>query len=295
MLIATQVFFLVLLFLLCYISINHLLRASIRAFPIKRVRKKAIISSRHLEDLLISTQVKLSPYQFMLFSLVAATAGITLGTIYFSSIKGITVLGSILLFLPYLWLRSRLVTLQMKHRIDFLPAIESFYQAYVLSETKNVRTVLRASIEGDRMPAAVQKVFDQLYMGLMVHRETAECLRIFAYSLGSRWADHYAALLRFGLEDGADLSAGLRELIADMRLSMRTNHADRNRLLEIRIANFSPLLFLAVFLFVNFRIDPEQAYEYYVLSDTGKNMLLDALLLIGASFAMGLYLSLRRI
>jgi hypothetical protein len=51
---------------------------------------------------------------------------------------------------------------------------------------------------------------------------------------------------------------------------------------------------LALFLFINFKVNYTNAYYYYVLDPAGRNLILDALLLIFVSFLMGIYLSLRR-
>jgi hypothetical protein len=300
-----------LLFLLLYTVIQHILLRLIRSSRRRTTggnRKKSTTLRRklssqklisimlnHLGDLLRSSQVLMEQGSFILISCMAGTAGVAVGMLYFASVKGVVIIGLFLLLAPYVWLRSHLLNKQLKHRLDLLPAVECFYQLYVLSETKNVRTVLHAALEGNRIPATLQSTFKQLYAGLMIHQDRESCLRTFSYALGSRWSDHFTAMLRYAIEDGTDLSDGLRELIADMRQAIRTDHADRNRLLEIRIANFSPLLFLAVFIAVNVRIDPKQTYYYYVVSEAGRNMMLDALMLIGASFGMGLYLSMRRI
>jgi hypothetical protein len=101
-------------------------------------------------------------------------------------------------------------------------------------------------------------------------------------------------MMAVALEEGADITDNLRELIDDMRRAQLAERADRNRLLEIRIANFSPILFLVIFVGVNVRLDADMAYAYYVLDPQGRDLLLDALLLIFASFVMGVYLSVRR-
>lgn len=79
-----------------------------------------------------------------------------------------------------------------------------------------------------------------------------------------------------------------------MRKAQISEKQERNRLLEIRIANFSPILFLIVFMGVNFKLDAQMAYTYYVLDPEGRDLLLDALLLIFLSFVMGVYLSFGR-
>ena len=289
----------VLLFLLIYAACRQLLNAVRRpsrygAWRTKLGQAQPSVAERHLTDLLQSAATRISARGFLLLSAVSCTSGIAVGAFYFASVKAVIITGGCLGVLPYVWLRSRLISMQYKHRIDFLPAVECFYHVYVLSESKNIRTVLKEAIQGDRMTLRLRTVFEQLYAGLMMHRSPEECLRSFQFALGSKWADHFAAMLGYALDNGADLSDGLRELVSDMRRAIRSDQAERNRLLEIRIANFSPLLFLLVFLVVNIRIDPEQAYRYYVLSEAGKEMLLDALLLIAVSFGMGMYLSMKK-
>lgn len=249
----------------------------------------------HLSDLLESVSSSLRVGQLLGIGVLLAMSGVLLGTFFFSSVKGVISLGCILALLPYISLRMRLLTIQMRSRINFLPAMEVFYQSYILSEHKNLRMVLKNSIEENRMLYPIKGVFEQLYLGLMVNKEAEACLRIFALTLGNQWADHYISILRFGLSEGVDLSLNLKELIGDMRKAQRMDQAERNRLLEIRIANFSPIVFLIVFLVINFRMDADNAYAYYVVSEVGRDMLLDSIILIGASFLMGIYLSMRRI
>lgn len=248
----------------------------------------------HLSELLLSSRTDMAPGTFLFAVIVLGLAGVLGGTLFFEGVKGALASGLLLASLPYIWLRMRLITQQMQTGYRLLPAIEVFYQIYVLAESKNIRQVLGNAVEGGRMMHPVHEVFGRLYRNLMIHADTDKSLKLFALSLGNQWAEHFVSLLRTGLTEGADIAPGLKELIADMRASARADRIERNRLLEIRIANFTPILFLAVFLIVNFRIDAEQAWFYYVQSAEGRDMLLDALILIGASFVMGIYLSLRR-
>lgn len=287
----------------CYYMLLASFGAGFKRLPLRRFASrrglrrwsKSFFLYQHVADLLHSSHAKLKPSGFVWISAVAGMLGVLIGSLYFSSWQGVVVAGTILTLLPYLVLRSRLLSQQMNHRMELLPAIELIYQAYLLSEGRNIRAALNTATQSGRMPPGVAPIFEQLHAGLMMRRSTEDCIRIFVLSLGSRWADHLAEMLRYALEDGANIAVGLRELITDMRRAIRSDQAERNRLLEIRIANFSPLLFLLLFIAVNYRLHPEQAYYYYVLSEEGKSMLLDALVLIAASFMMGLYLSLRKI
>jgi hypothetical protein len=248
----------------------------------------------HLSDLLKSVSSNAQVGQLLALALILAMSGVFLGTFFFSSVKGVLSLSLILGALPYISLRMRLLTMQMRSRINFLPAMEVFYQAYILSEHKNIRMVLKSSLEENRMLYPIKSVFEQLYLGLMVSKDAEDCLRVFALTLGNQWAEHFVSILRFGLTEGVDLSLNLKELIEDMRKAQRMDQVERNRLLEIRIANFSPIVFLLVFLIINFRLDADNAYAYYVVSEVGRDMLLDSIILISASFLMGIYLSMRR-
>lgn len=236
----------------------------------------------------------LTPAAFAALSVAASAFGLAAGTAAFESLKGMLVPGAVGLALPSLWLRSRLAGRQIRRRKDLLPALESFYQELVLSPGGNIRSAIRRTVESGRLPRHAQAVFERLHAGLTVHRDLEDCLLPFADAFASRWADQFAGLLQIALEDGADISGGLRELISDMRRAQRIDQAERNKLLEIRLVSFSPLLFLAIFLAVNFRLDPEMAHRHYIASDAGREMLLHALAMIVLSFALGVYLSLRK-
>ena len=248
----------------------------------------------HLSAMLKGIRSSVTAAHFGVISALLLIGGLLAGILFFGGMKAAVSLGVMGLLLPYGWLRLRLLNEQMINRINFLPAVELFYQTYVLCEPRNIRHVLRLTLEGDRLQYAMKAVFEQLYRGLTLRGDEEECFRVFELTLGSVWAEHFISIVRIGMQEGADLSDSLNELIADMRRAERANQVERNSLLEIRIANFTPLLFLGVFLAVNFKLDKQQAYYYYVLSEAGRDMLLNAIILIGLSFVMGIYLSMRR-
>ncbi|WP_409342608.1 hypothetical protein [Paenibacillus sp. MBLB4367] len=301
---------LLLLALLCFVCVRGLLAAATsrrtvrsRLIHVKRAaagERFAGYLSRyrhvygHLADLLESTRLRLSIPAFVTGSAALLLLGLTLGVFVFVSLKGVVTAGVILASLPYLLLRFRLLNLYVKTRLDFLPAVELFYQYYVMAPSKNIRNVVHASIADNRIRHPMKPVFEQLHRHLSTDRSTEDCLRIFTMSLGHAWAEYFAGILQIGLAEGVDVSDNLRDLIADMRKAQLFEQAERNRMLEIRIASFSPIFFLGVFLFVNFQINYENAYKYYFIDPEGRNMLLDALLLMFASLLMGIYLSMRR-
>lgn len=307
---AVKAAFLLLLFLLAYIGISRLLRAvvsrSAARYRLHYIRKAAFSNRfaqlasrsgrlyRHLADLLESAQFKLSIGTFLMVSVMLLLAGIIGGFFMFRHVKGVFSTGCMLGMLPYIFVRMRLLSLQMKARLDFLPAVELFYQYYIATGRSNIRTALKVALEEKRMQPALRLAFEQLYRNMAAGREDEHSLRIFSMSLGHMWANYFVNILRVGLTEGNDLCGSLKDLIADMRRAQRSDQAERNRLLEIRLANFSSILFLLLFLIINFRMNADNAYLYYIVDPAGRNMLLDGLLLIFASFLMGIYLSIRR-
>lgn len=310
MLILAKGAFLLLLYMLAFLFIYRLLQTLIRRSGARyrlnyvqrgtfanRVAQLASKSNRlygHLNDLLESIQARYPIGTFLFVSMLLMLTGIIGGFVCFHNIKGVLSTGGMLGLLPYILLRMRLLGLQMKARLDFLPAVELFYQYYIASGQSNIRTALKVTLAENRMQSAMTPVFEQLFRNLTASRDTEHSLRVFSISLGHIWADYFANILRVGLIEGNDLCGSLKELIADMRRAQRSDQAERNRLLEIRLANFSSILFLLLFLFINFKINAENAYLYYVVDPAGRNMLLDGLLLIFASFLMGIFLSIRR-
>jgi hypothetical protein len=302
---------LLLLFLILYSGLRNLISAFIRYSTIHQRlllfrttpridRSKLWWSGQdraigHITDLLVSTRASITVTHFLYASFTIGVFGVLIGTLFFSSFKGVVALGFMSISSPYLVLRMRLLNHQLQNRITFLPALEIFYQSYVLSEAKNIRHVLRSSLEEQRMLYPMKEAFEQLYRSLIIQSDTEGSLRVFALTLGNIWAEHFVSILRIGLHEGVDVTISLKELILDMRRAERADQAERNRLLEIRIANFSPIIFMIVFLTINFKIDYQQSYTYYVISEAGREMLLDAIILIGASFMMGIYLSMRKI
>lgn len=310
MLIFVKGAFLLLLFMLVYLVLNRLLQTVVRhsaaryrlnyvrrgtfANRVAQVASKYNWLYRHLTDLLESIQARFHIGTFLFVSLLLLLLGIVGGFVCFNNFKGVVSAGGMLGLLPYIVLRMRLLGRQMKARLDFLPAVELFYQYYIVSGQSNIRTALKVTLEENRMQPVMKPVFEQLYRNLTTSRDTEDSLRVFSISLGHMWADYFANILRVGLLEGNDLCDSMKELISDMRRAQRSDQAERNRLLEIRLANFSSILFLLLFLFINFKINAHNAYLYYIVDPAGRNMLLDAMLLIFASFLMGIYLSIRR-
>lgn len=249
---------------------------------------------KHLTDLLETTRIIRSLSGFLIVTLLLFFTGIVLGAIIFQSVRGVMILSMILASSPYLILRIKLISIHLQTRIDFLPAVEIFYQTYLLSVHKNMRSVLQTTVSGNRLLYPVKPLFDQLNRDLSAGREPEDCLRIFSLSLGHIWGDYFTNILRMGLQEGVDVSGSLKELIADMRRSQLYDQKARNRLLEIRLASFSPVLFLSVFVGINFKVNYMNAYRFYVLDPDGRNMLLNAVFLIFGSFLMGIYLSMKR-
>lgn len=249
----------------------------------------------HITDLLLALGWKTGPIGFMLMSALLGLAGIVIGALLFQSLKSSFVLLAILGCMPYLLLRMSLVNRQMATRLEFLPAVELFYQCYLVTGRRHVRTALQKTVEERRLGGRVQFVFDQLYRHLSIRSEDESSIRRFTLSFGHVWADYFGSILKVSLEEGNDISGNLKELIADMRKSQMDNQTERYRLLEIRIANFTPIVFLAVFLGINFRMNPEASHQYYLVDPGGRSMLLNAVVLLFVSFIMGLVLSRRKL
>jgi Flp pilus assembly protein TadB len=220
--------------------------------------------------------------------------GVATGGFFFQSVKGTLLFGLLLGLLPYTLLRSLLVSRRMQTQMDFLPAVELFYQCYIVTGERQVRIALQRTIEERRLLGPMQSVFEQLYRNLSVRGDDEASLRLLSAALGHVWADYFTNILRVALAEGAPISDSLRELLADMRKARRAGEQERNRLLEIRIANFSPLLFLGLYVGINLRYNKDNSYYYYVIDPQGRDMLLNAMILIFASFLMGLWLSRKK-
>ncbi|MFD0673913.1 type II secretion system F family protein [Cohnella sp. GCM10027633] len=299
------------LFLLFFVSI----RFGMAAWSVQQSRKRRLASYRdngwsklrdrqlaklgkpyvHVSDMLLALGWKVGPNGFALLSLAMALLGIATGVLLFQSIRSVVLLFAVLGSMPYVMLRMSLVNRQMATRLEFLPAVELFYQSYLISGRRHVRIALQKTVEERRLGGRVQFVFDQLYRNLSVRSDDDGSIRRFALSFGHVWADYFANIVKVSLEEGNDISANLKELIADMRKSQMDNQAERHRLLEIRLANFTPIVFLALFLGINFRLNHEASYRYYVTDPGGRAMLLNAIVLLFLSFMMGLYLSRRKL
>ncbi|GMK42147.1 hypothetical protein PCCS19_52060 [Paenibacillus sp. CCS19] len=249
---------------------------------------------RHLSDLLESVRAPLAPLSFAALSMVLGIVCCVIGLLLFQSAKGTLMLAAIGGLMPYTIIRMALLQHQIQVRIDFLPSVELFYQSYLVTGERHIRYALQRTIEERRLSARMQPVFDQLYRNLSVRGDDETSLRIFAGALGHVWGEYFVNLLRVSLMEGSSISDGLRELLTDMRRSRRANEQERNKLLEIRIANFTPVLFLILFVGLNVHYSPKNAYHYYLVDPKGRDLILNAIVLIFGSFLMGIWLSRRK-
>lgn len=302
--------FLLLLFVLMFLVARQLLlvfwrqrKARYRLLYVKNARLDSRISAYlsrfnvvnvHLRELLEAVESRMSINSIVTMMLLLFLGGLLGGALFFQSLKGVLVLSGIAASLPYILLRMKLISVRLRTRMEFLPAVEIFYQYYMMSGHKNIKVSLKTCLEENRMMYPIKPVFEQLYRNLMTQRSSEDSLRIFSVTLGHQWADYFTGILKVALSEGSYIGDSMKELITDMRKAQRFDQAERNRLLEIRIANFTPIVFLALFLFINFKVNYANAYQYYVLDPAGRSMLLDALLFIFVSFLMGIYLSLKR-
>ncbi|WEK55180.1 MAG: hypothetical protein P0Y55_03695 [Candidatus Cohnella colombiensis] len=299
-----------LLFVLLFVSLKLLVtlwtdqQIRIRRLKVHREHKwsKAVAWQRlhlgktyeHLSDLLITLRVKLHPNGFVLFSCSCGILGLGIGSVVFHTPNAAIILMLMIGGLPYLLLRMMLVNRQLVTRLEFLPAVELFYQSYLVTGSRQVRMALQRTVEERRLTGQVQTVFEQLYRNLSVKGDDEASIRRFVLTFGHVWADYFGSILGISLEEGNNVADNLKELIADMRKAQLANHVERHRLLEIRLANFTPVFFLALFLFINFRLNRDASYLYYFEDASGRTMLLNGVVMLFGSFVMGLYLSRRR-
>ncbi|MBP1966863.1 type II secretion system F family protein [Paenibacillus aceris] len=302
--------FLFLLFILIFVVVRSVLHVAIRQrkarFRLHYVKTSAFGNRfseylgnrsrlfKHMKEMMESVELGMSMQAMLTVSMILFFAGLLAGVLLFQSLKGVLVLTLISVSLPYMLLRLKLVSIRLQTRLEFLPAVEVFYQYYMVDPHKNIKMALKYCLEEHRILYPIKPVFEQLYRNLMTQRDTEESLRIFSLTLGHTWGDYFIGIMRVALTEGSYVGDSFKELIVDMRKAQRSDQLERNRLLEIRIANFTPILFLALFLTINFKVNTDNAYLYYVVDPIGRNMLLDALLLIFVSFIMGIYLSMRR-
>lgn len=250
---------------------------------------------RHVSDLLLALGWRIGPSGFAASSIAMGLLGTAVGAAAFQTTRSALLLGLMCACFPYVLLRMSLMNRQMATRLEFLPAVELFYQSYLVTGCRHIRVALQKTVEERRLPGEVQAVFDQLYRNLSVKGDDEGSLRRFSLSFGNLWAEYFGNILKIALEEGNNVSDNLKELISDMRKAQLANQKERHRLLEIRMANYTPLLFMALFMGVNFRLNPAGSYEFYILDSGGRSMLLNAVLLMFGSFLMGLYLSRKKL
>lgn len=248
----------------------------------------------HFELLLASLRISISPESFITILIMLGFGGAFLGYMLFQTTKGILLASLLVSSSPYLLLRTLLIHRRVGAQREFLPAVELFYQCYLITGSKQIKLALAKTLEEQRLISTMQVNFAQLYRNLSVLGDDEKSLQIFANSLGHRWADYFVQMLSIAIQEGVTIKGSLKELIYDMRQARKSNEVERHKLLEIRIANFTPILFLALFMGINFSTNYEQSLHYYFYTEEGREMLLNVGVLIFLSFLMGVYLSRKK-
>jgi len=268
-----------------------------KAVDTRRRKSSKLLSAvnKHMNQLIHSLRLPIQGDQLLTLLIALGIGGMLLGYWIFNTPQGMLLLGAMLALLPYLILRMLLIQKRMEAQLDFLPALEAFYQCYLITGERQVKVALARLIEEKVMTGVMKRVFEQLYRNLSVMESDEEGLQLFSHALGHRWADYFVQMLHVAMNEGVSISNSLRELIRDMRDARAANEQERHRLLEIRIANFTPLLFLALFVGINFYYNREQSIYYYFYDSGGREMLLHMLVMIFLSFLMGLYLSRKKL
>jgi len=262
-----------------------------RQSPIQKLVQKLIT---HLDHLLQTLRISVSGERLFHWLLSVALVGGVLGSYMFGSMKGAILCSAMVAGIPYISLKMLLIHRQLGAQIDFLPAIELFYQCYLITGERQIKIALAKVIEENRIAGPMKGIFEQLYRNLCVRDNDDESLDIFANSLGHIWADYFVQMVKVALHEGVTISSSLKQLIQDMRAARRANEQERHQLLEIRIANFTPLLFLLLFVVINFKYNREQSIYYYFQDPSGREMILHMITMIFLSFLMGIYLSRKK-
>lgn len=186
--------------------------------------------SRHLMELMEATRMIRSFRMLVFLTVLMVLVGMVAGIWFFQSFKGLGVCMSIFGLIPYLWLRMRLVSGRLRTRLDFLPAVEVFYQQLLIDEGRNIRQTLQRVVAGDRLLYPIKACFEQLQRNLAAGRDQETAFRIFRLELGHVWADYFVHIMRMGLTEGVPIASNLKELVMDMRRAQLFDQRARNRL-----------------------------------------------------------------
>ena len=248
----------------------------------------------HIHILLSSSNLSLRVQPFFYLSFILLIIGCIIGRIYFSDWQSIVLCSLLFFSLPYIVIRAYLVTKRMEAQREFLPAVELFYQYYLITGGRQIKLALAKTIEEQALMPTMQQNFTQLHRNLTVYPDIEYSLTIFNHATGHRWARYFTQVLMIALNEGISIKGGLKDLIDDMRHARKANELERHRLLEIRIANFTPLLFLCFFIGLNLWVNTEQTIQAYVYDESGRKMILNAIALIIVSLFMGIHLSRKR-
>ena len=248
----------------------------------------------HLQLLLSVVKYPIRINQFLSITFILFIIGLILGRLYFTELSSIMLCALLFMSLPYLLIRSYLVHKRIEAQRKFLPAIELFYQYYLITGGRQIKLALARAIEEQGIISTMHYNFTQLHRNLTLYPDIEYSLAIFTHSTGHRWANYFSQLLLVALNEGVSIKGGLKSLINDMRKARKLNEVQRHRLLEIRIANFTPFLFLAFFIAINFSVNYESSIKAYFYDEVGRKMLLYCFVLITLSFMMGIHLSRKR-
>jgi hypothetical protein len=270
----------------------RLLRLQVMQVDLAQRKKHRYQWMNHVQDQLIIARFPITALVFVGISGVLFLLGSYIGALWLNSITNMVLLGGLFALFPWLVLHMRLINLQMKLRLLFLEAVEIFYQAYVSVPRRNIRVVLAKIVSEQRMPRAIAHLFVEMHEQFIFGDERA--LHTFAKAISHEWGYTFTHLLEVAMQEGVLLDEVLQTFIIDLRESRKAALADKTRLIEIRMANFSPPIFLALFIGINLHFNYQGTMQAYFYDLHGRVLLLQAFLLMVASFVMGIWLSIQK-
>lgn len=223
---------------------------------------------------------------------IALLIAVTFSIGVLTSRYDLAIVGGILMaFMPYAFLRYRIMGVRLDGSLAFMKEFHIFMQAY--QKNKDVyHTVYEVThlLHDKRLRMNFQKLLSSMQKN-RTEEGFLDAVQLFAFSLNSSYAIRFTNLLVKSYRDNGDIIEGLMDIHRDLRKRERDMEVLKTKRIETVILGFMPLIFIPIFIFMALRVTMMYEMSFLVQQTTSVIGLIIAAFLAIASAMCSLLMS----
>lgn len=213
--------------------------------------------NEHIRNLIFSLSKERHEYKIWSFYVISVSLFIiTISLLVLLGEKTLLsfILALIIGLIPYGYYQFRLINTRLKASLAFMKEYHIFMQLY--QNYKDVYLGVKEAtqkIRDRRLRMAFRRVLSSLEKD-RTEKSFEEVMHLFAYTVGSSFANRFANLLIKAYRDNVDISEALFDLNIDLRKREKDMATLKTKRTETIILGFLPLAILPLFIWVIYKV-----------------------------------------